>query len=67
MIRQGRRSHLAIELHNDRNGPLHVSRPPVAVLDVYLDRMKTPERLLREHTWSTEGSTGETLLDDSHP
>ena len=61
MIQQGKRPHLALELHNDGNGQLHVSRPPVAGLDRYLGRMKTLEGLLREHTWFTEGSTKETF------
>jgi lysophospholipase L1-like esterase len=57
MIRQGQRPHLALELHNDGNGQLHVSRPPVPGLECYLDRMRTLEALLRQHTWFTEGST----------
>lgn len=57
MIRDGRRPHLALELHNDGGGRLHLSRPPVPDLDRYLERMKTLESLLREHTWFTEGST----------
>jgi hypothetical protein len=61
MIRAGKRPHLALELHNDGNGKLHVSRPPVADLDRYLGRMRTLEALLREHTWFTEGSTGESF------
>jgi lysophospholipase L1-like esterase len=60
MICQGQRPHLALELHNDGNGLLHVSRPPVAGLERYLDRMKTLEALLHKHTWFTEGSTNET-------
>jgi hypothetical protein len=59
MIRRGKRPHLALELHNDGNGLLHVSRPPVADLERYLNRMQTLEALLREHTWFTEGSTKE--------
>jgi lysophospholipase L1-like esterase len=57
MIRSGRRPHLAIELHNDGNGLLHISRPPVADLERHVDRMKTLEAMLRKHTWFTEGST----------
>jgi hypothetical protein len=57
MIRQGKRPHLALELHNDGNGQLHVSRPPVSGLERYLGRMETLEALLREHTWFTEGRT----------
>jgi Zinc carboxypeptidase len=59
MIEQGKRPHLAIELHNDGRGLLHISRPPVAGLERYLGRMKTLEGLLREHTWFTEGTTDE--------
>ncbi len=54
--RQG--PHLALELHNDGNGQLHISRPAVAGLEDYLQRMATLERWLRKHTWFTEGSTG---------
>jgi hypothetical protein len=61
MIRRGMRPHLALELHNDGNGQLHISRPPVADLERYLGRMRTLESLLREHTWFTEGSTKATF------
>lgn len=57
MIRDGRRPDLALELHNDGNGQLHISRPPVPELDRYLQRMTAFEALLRKHTWFTEGST----------
>ena len=57
MIKTGQAPHLALELHNDGNGRLHISRPPVPQLPRYLERMKTLEQLLREHTWFTEGST----------
>jgi hypothetical protein len=57
MIETGRKPHLAIELHNDGNGRLHISRPPVPQLDQHLARMATLERLLRQRTWFTEGST----------
>ncbi len=56
-IKCGEPPHLALELHNDGSGLLHVSRPPVANLQRHLDRMKTLEGLLRKHTWFTEGST----------
>ena len=59
MIKQGTAPHLALELHNDGSGRLHISRPPVAGLDRHLARMKTFEGLLRKHTWFTEGSTNE--------
>ncbi|MEI7807318.1 MAG: peptidase M14, partial [Verrucomicrobiota bacterium] len=55
--RAGQPPHLALELHNDGSGLLHLSRPPVPELPSYLERMATLERLLRQHTWFTEGST----------
>ena len=61
MIKEHRAPHLALELHNDGNGLLHVSRPAVAGVERYLDRMKTFEALLRKHTWFTEGSTKESF------
>ncbi len=57
MIAKGQRPHLALELHNDGGGLLHISRPPVADIDRHLARMETFEKLLRKHTWFTEGST----------
>lgn len=57
MIAAGLKPHLAIELHNDSGGSLHISRPPVPNLDRYLERMAIFEKLLREHTWFTVGST----------
>ena len=59
MIQAGQAPHLALELHNDGNGQLHLSRPPVPELARYLERMATLEKLLRQHTWFTEGSTQE--------
>jgi hypothetical protein len=56
-IASGRKPHLALELHNDGNGRLHISRPPVPQLDQHLARMTVLEDLLREHTWFTEGTT----------
>jgi hypothetical protein len=58
-IERGHGPHLALELHNDGHGQLHISRPPVANLARHVERMKTLESLLREHTWFTEGSTNE--------
>jgi hypothetical protein len=58
MVARGQRPHLALELHNDGSGRLHLSRPPVAGLDEYLERMARFEALLRQHTWFTEGRTG---------
>jgi dienelactone hydrolase len=57
MIEQGQRPHLALELHNDGAGKLHLSRSPVPGLDRHLARMKALEELLRRHTWFTEGTT----------
>jgi hypothetical protein len=56
-IAVGRKPHLAIELHNDGRGLLHLSRPPVPQLPEYLARMARLEELLRRHTWFTEGHT----------
>jgi len=58
-LASGRRIDLAIDFHNDASGRLHISRPEIdsAELQGYLDRMERFERLLREHTWFTEGST----------
>ena len=57
MIATGRRPHLAVELHNDGSGRLHISRPPVPQLERHLARMAIFEQLLRDNTWFTEGST----------
>ena len=59
MILAGQGPQLALELHNDGNGLLHLSRSPVPGLEKYLERMKVFERLLRQHTWFSEGSTAE--------
>jgi hypothetical protein len=56
-IAAGRKPQLALELHNDGNGLLHISRPPVPLLEQHLSRMKTLESLLRRYTWFTEGTT----------
>ena len=57
MIRAGQRPHLALDFHNDANGQLHVSHPAEPKLQQYAERMATLEKLLRKHTWFTEGST----------
>lgn len=57
MIKAGQAPHLALELHNDGGGQLHLSRPPAPQLKRHLERMATFEQLLRQHTWFTEGST----------
>ena len=56
-----RKPQLALELHNDGNGRLHISRPPVPELDRHLARMAILEELLRRHTWFTEGTTSPTF------
>jgi hypothetical protein len=57
MIEQNRAPHLAIELHNDGNGKLHISRPPITKLEQHVERMRVLESLLRRYTWFTEGTT----------
>ncbi len=61
MILRGKAPHLALELHNDGAGMLHISRPPIPELERHLARMTTLEELLRKHTWFTEGSTKSTF------
>jgi hypothetical protein len=59
MIAQGRRPALAIDFHNDGGGLLHLSQPAIAppALEQYRAQMARLEKLLREHTWFTEGVT----------
>jgi hypothetical protein len=57
MMSGGRKPHLALELHNDGRGLLHISRPPVPQLEQHLARMGVLEDLLRKKTWFTEGHT----------
>jgi hypothetical protein len=61
LIKKGQRPDLALDLHNDDSGRLHISRPAQMDLKRYLARMKVLESLLRKHTWFTEGSTGESF------
>jgi len=56
-IAAGRRPILAVDLHNDGGGRLHVSHPEGAP-ESYFRRMELLEDLLRRHTWFDEGSTG---------
>ena len=56
-IAAGHRPGLAVDFHNDAGGKLHISRPE-GDLQTYLARMERFEKLLRQHTWFTEGSTG---------
>ncbi|HAV63800.1 MAG TPA: peptidase M14 [Verrucomicrobiales bacterium] len=57
MIHRDQKPDLALELHNDGGGRLHISRPPVPELARHLERMERLEALLRQHTWFTEGAT----------
>ena len=57
MIKNGRRPDLALELHNDGHGNLHPARPPARAAKPPLESMATLERILRKHTWFTEGTT----------
>lgn len=57
MIKVHQAPHLALELHNDGGGLLHISRPSVPNLERHLQRMAVFEQLLRKHTWFTEGTT----------
>lgn len=59
MIQARRAPELALELHNDGAGSLHLSRCPVPGLNGYLQRMATLEGLLRRDTWFTEGTTSD--------
>lgn len=54
MISKGRKPQLAIDLHNDQGGNIHVNLPS-AVNSQYVSNMKRVENLLYKHTWFTEG------------
>lgn len=56
VLASGRRLDLALDLHNDSVGQLHVSRPERDAAS-YLANMARLEKALRQHTWFTEGST----------
>ncbi|WP_050025050.1 M14-type cytosolic carboxypeptidase [Verrucomicrobium sp. BvORR034] len=56
-IQAGRRPTLALDLHNDGNGLLHLSRPEGPEGEKHLARMLAFEKSLRAHTWFTEGSS----------
>ena len=60
-IKAGRRPSFAMDLHNDGNGLLHISRPDIPDIDKYLGRMARFEQCLRDHTWFTVGSTKPTF------
>jgi len=55
MIKQGLKPDLAIDIHNDGSGNLHFSHPNIN-LDKYLENMNRFEKILRKHTWYTEGA-----------
>ena len=57
MIDGGKRPQLAIDLHNDNSGKLHISRPE-ANAGQHLANMQRFEQLMLQHTWFREGSTG---------
>ena len=54
IIAQGKKPHLAIDLHNDRNGNLHVNLPTPDNAK-YTANLKRFEDLLFKHTWFREG------------
>lgn len=56
MISANKKPDLALDIHNDAGGNLHVSRPDGDIAD-YLASMDKLESLLRKHTWFTEGAT----------
>ncbi len=58
LISQGLKPDLAIDFHNDESGGVHISRPDTVDLEMYLEKMKKFERILRANTWFTEGVSG---------
>ena len=56
MVAAGRKPLLAIDLHNDNNGNLHVNLPTEKNKE-YTARMNKLESLLRQHTWFREGKS----------
>lgn len=57
MTAEGRKPELALDLHNDREGNLHVSHPDTN-LQIYLSHAQRLESLLYKYTWFTEGRKG---------
>lgn len=55
MIKNGKKPHLAIDLHNDSGGNLHVNSPDAGNAP-YIANMKRFEDLLYKYTWFTEGA-----------
>lgn len=60
MIKNNKKPDLAIDLHNDPGGQLHITRRE-GDHSGYLRNMEKLETLLRKHTWFTEGSTKATF------
>jgi hypothetical protein len=56
MIDAGKKPHLAIDLHNDQGGNLHVNLP-TADNAQYTANLKRFENLLFKHTWFREGAS----------
>ena len=56
MIATGKKPDLAIDLHNDQRGLIHVSRPEINV-ESYLANIDRYEKLMLAHTWFREGRT----------
>jgi murein tripeptide amidase MpaA len=54
MIDNGMKPDLAIDFHNDDHGPVIFKPPLNADSVIYMDHMKTFEKLLRENTWFRE-------------
>jgi hypothetical protein len=54
LIAEGLPPQLALDLHNDNSGRLHISRPPNES-DPHVAQMRRLEQLLRARTWFTEG------------
>ena len=54
MINKGKKPHLAIDLHNDSGGNLHVNLPTPENAR-YMANLKRFENLLYKYTWFTEG------------
>ncbi len=61
VVHAGQGPELALEFHNDGAGRLQLSRSEGPGIKGYLGRMAALERLLRQHTWFSEGSTGESF------
>ncbi len=54
MVSKGKKPDLAIDLHNDQGGNIHVNLPS-ADNSLYISKMKKIENLLYKNTWFTEG------------